>query len=94
MYIELKNKLKKRYGRHWQLQCAVQIEDVKKVHPHVDGERVLQRAHESTQLPFELEIFNDIGFTEKHTEPIDIGPLSAEIQTVYIQAKVLEIYKL
>ena len=58
----------------------------------MDGDRVLQRAHESTQLPFELEIFNDIGFTEKHTEPIDIGPLSDEIQTVYIQAKVSDIF--
>ena len=66
----------------------MQIEDVKKVLPHVDGERALQKAHESTQLPFELEIFNDMGFTQKHREPIDIGPMSDEIQRVYIQAKV------
>ena len=58
----LGNEVVLRYGKHWNLQCRVMLEDTLTVNPLVDGIHVEEVHTESTTLPFKLSIFSDDTF--------------------------------
>ena len=52
-----------RYGKHWNLECLVKLEQTVSILPQVDGTRSDTESFiETTNLPFSLNIYKDDTF--------------------------------
>ena len=58
------NKVIKRYGKHWKLECAVKLEETLTVDPNADGGRLKISNFHQTQLPFSFQLFSDETMTQ------------------------------
>lgn len=75
----------KRYGRHWQLHCAVKLEETRKIYPVIDGERnLLTPPRVTTEIPFALNIFTDETFSQMSDGAFSLDAKSGN-QSIYIQ---------